>query len=174
MKCDQCKQNEATFFYEENINGKTRTLHLCHACKEQLQKSGEISSVLEESPLSLLGGGYENLLDGLFGIAPLPSSAPTKRCTCGASLAQLAKSGKVCCPSCYDTFAEELTPTIRSLHGNVTHTGRAPAKRRAANEKKHQLKALRDELKEAVKAENFERAATLRDQIRALEQTGEV
>ena len=149
-------------------------MHLCLTCKEQLQKSGELSPALEESPLSFFGGGYENLLDGLFGIATVPSSAPTKHCTCGASFAQLAKSGKVCCPLCYETFAEELSPTIRSLHGNVTHTGRAPAKRRAANEKKHQLKALRDELKEAIKAENFERAATLRDQIRALEQTGEV
>ena len=28
IRCDNCKQNEATFFYEENENGKVRSLHL--------------------------------------------------------------------------------------------------------------------------------------------------
>lgn len=143
---------------------------MCASCKEQLQKSGELSLGFEDSPLSVFGGGYTNLLDGLFGTA-LPSQKTEKSCKgCGATFAVLAKSGKVCCPLCYEAFAQELEPTIRSLHGNVTHTGRAPAKRRAASEKKNKLRTLREELKEAIQTENFEKAASLRDQIRALEE----
>jgi protein arginine kinase activator len=79
------------------------------------------------------------------------------------------KSSKAFCPECYTTFLEELRPTLRSLHGNVTHTGRAPAGRRAQQEKRDKLASLKAQLGEAIKEENFEEAAKLRDEIRGLE-----
>ena len=34
MKCEKCNQNEASFFFEKNLNGHKESLHLCHACAE--------------------------------------------------------------------------------------------------------------------------------------------
>lgn len=174
MKCEKCKKNEATFFYEETVNGKTRSYRLCADCAKALQQSGEIPTAgFDTAPYPFFEdiSPFPDLLGGLFG---LPAAAPRqknrKTCpACGATWEDLAANGKVSCPKCYETFADELQGTLRSLHGNVTHTGRAPAARRAKQEKADKLAELKAELKAAVEAENFEKAASLRDEIRGME-----
>ncbi|MBR6727552.1 MAG: UvrB/UvrC motif-containing protein [Clostridia bacterium] len=161
MKCEHCNQNEATFFYEESINGAKRSVRLCAECAAKLK--GESFS---------LPGFGSHLLDGLFGLSASPAAEPQKSCPqCNATWADLRRAGKAFCPACYIAFREELRPSLRSLHGsNVTHTGRAPADRRARQEKRERLESLKKQLAEAISTENFEGAATLRDEIRALEQ----
>lgn len=172
MKCEKCKQNEATFFYEETVNGKKRSFRLCEDCAKALQQSGEIN-VEWENPFGSFFSpvAYPDLLGNLFDVPQIGGRRETrKKCPgCGATWEDLAAAGKVFCPECYKTFADELENTVRSVHGNVTHTGRAPAGVRAGHEKADRLAALRKELKEAVEAENFEKAAELRDSIRAEE-----
>ena len=165
MKCESCHNNEATFFYQETVNGKTRALHLCAECAAKLQNGGE---GLPHFPFH---APQNDLLDGLFGFFAPPAEQQTKTACpdCGAVWADLLKTGKAVCPRCYQTFGEALQPTLRSLHGNVTHTGRAPADRRARRERKDKLTELRRALGEAITAENFEDAARIRDEIRALE-----
>ena len=85
------------------------------------------------------------------------------------TLEEIAAEGKVFCPQCYADFREELSRTIRSIHGNVTHTGEMPAKLSAVQEKENKKASLKKALEAAIAAENFEEAATLRDEIRALE-----
>ncbi|MBQ8341765.1 MAG: UvrB/UvrC motif-containing protein [Clostridia bacterium] len=165
MKCEHCNQNEATFFYEENINGVKRSAKLCAECAAKLQGQ-------EPLPHQTFGGFGNHLLDGLFGFSGSPTLAPQKTCPdCKATWNDLLKTGKAVCPTCYTTFRAELLPSLRSLHGgNLTHTGRAPADRRAVQEKKEKLETLKKQLAEAIAAEKFEEAATLRDEIRGLEQ----
>ena len=70
---------------------------------------------------------------------------------------------------CYETFENELRPTLRSIHGTQTHTGRAPHGISGKNEKKRKLESLRTSLENAIAHEEFEEAARLRDEIRELE-----
>ena len=157
MKCERCNQNEATFFYQEQIGGKTKKIALCHACaaKEGL---GEATA----NPFSLLLGGFSGL-----GLQKSQSSA---RCpACGATMRELIHEGRVGCAACYRTFEAELAPSIRAMHGNATHTGRAPHQYAAKKEKATRLEALREALQAAIATEDFEKAATLRDEIRALQ-----
>lgn len=169
MKCDNCKTNEATFFYEENINGKSRSLHLCPECAAKMQAS-ENPFANEGISFPSFTGLSNNFLEGLFGLAPGAAKETAKTCPgCGARWQDLRSAGKAFCPRCYTTFGEELKPTLRSLHGHVTHTGRAPADRREAREKEDRLALLKKQLTEAIAAEKFEDAAKLRDEIRAIE-----
>jgi protein arginine kinase activator len=163
MKCEHCNQNEATVFYEEIINGVKRSAHLCPACAAKLQGAGE--------PIFAPASLGSHLLDSLFGFTGTPVAAPKKTCPgCKATWNDLLKSGKAFCPTCYTTFREELKPSLRSLHGgNLTHAGRAPADRRAKKERSDRLESLKKQLAEAISTENFEKAAGLRDEIRALE-----
>ena len=48
------------------------------------------------------------------------------------------------------------------------HTGAAPAKYMEGREKKKQIEAVEKELHDAVAAEEYEKAATLRDKLREL------
>jgi protein arginine kinase activator len=166
MICERCKKNTASFFYEENVNGEARSLSLCPECAAALQKSGDISGIF---PFGGFSGIHDQLFGGLFGKTESPAKV-TKSCElCGSTLADFRKNGKTGCPKCYEVFGDELKNTIRSIHGNVKHIGRSPAKFRKNREKEFELKSLKEELKQAIANENFEHAVTLRDKIKALE-----
>lgn len=180
MLCEKCGKNEATFYYRENVNGTEKSYKLCSACAAEMQKSGEIRTGMGEDPMTkmmklfsgddLIGGdllGSDSLFGRLMGTSQATGKA--KSCAlCGSSFQDIAKSGKAGCPACYETFAAELAPSIRRIHGRTSHTGQIPARFREENEKKQKIAALEAELKEAVKNENYERAAELRDILRDL------
>ena len=169
MKCDNCQNREATFFYEENLNGKKRSLHLCPECAAKMQGSKPFGEGVD-FPFPVFSDLKSDFLNGLFGLSPSAVGEGRKTCRgCGAAWSDLRKAGKAFCPECYATFGEELAPTLRSLHGNVTHTGRAPADRREARAKQDRLAALKAQLSAAIAEENFEQAAKLRDEIRQME-----
>ena len=165
MLCENCKKKEATVFYEEMINGQKRSASLCSACAAEAEKTGALGGF----SLPTFGGFGDSLFGGLFGLAETQPQ-PKKTCpACGATMSVLKSQGKVGCPTCYTTFSEELRGTIRSIHGNVKHVGRAPSRFRGNREKTDRLTSLKQQLKDAVTAEDFERAASLRDEIRSLE-----
>ena len=169
MICEKCKKKEATIFYEETINGTKRSYSICSDCAAELEKAGEISLAHGLFSLPSFGGFHDGLFGGLFG-NPATQPQARKACPkCGATMSDLKKVGKVGCPACYSTFGEELGDTIRSIHGNVKHIGRTPARLREDREMTDRLSLLRQQLKDAVAKEDYERAATLRDEIRSLE-----
>ena len=169
MKCEKCNQKEATFFYKETVNGKTRSYHLCEDCAEQMRAAGELHMELPDfdTPFAT----FPNFFGDLFALPEKTSKRGQKTCPgCGATWRDIVDLGKARCPECYRTFADELDATVRSMHGNVTHAGRAPQRLRAAHEKENQLADLKKQLKEAIEQEKFEDAAALRDKIHALEE----
>lgn len=175
MLCEKCKKNNATLFYEENINGKKRSYALCKDCADELQSRGELpkpDALFDTfgfaSPFTAL---HDSLFGSLFGIPEHTMQlSEEKKCpSCGATLDDFRRRGKAGCPDCYRTFSEELEPTIRSIHGNAKHSGRAPVRFKAKHEEENQLKSLKKELKEAISNENFEKAAELRDKIKGIE-----
>lgn len=172
MLCEKCKKNDATFFFEENINGKKRSFALCPECAEQMKKSGELQS--GESLFDSLGFSsalHDSLFGSLFSYPEKTKQIGTaKTCPgCGFTLNDFRSQGKAGCSECYRTFSAELEPTIRSIHGNAKHIGRAPAKARAKFKKENELKTLKAELKAAIENEEFEKAAKLRDKIKGIE-----
>ncbi len=54
-----------------------------------------------------------------------------------------------------------------NIHGETEHVGKKPAKYAQGTEKRTQLIRLRRDMKEAINAEDYERASQLRDEIRA-------
>lgn len=185
MLCEKCKKNEATFYYRENINGTEKTYRLCGDCAKELETSGEIAS-LDERFFDSFHKIFTD--DNLFGSLFAPGSAKRlsiaqekKTCPlCGASFDDIAKSGKLGCPKCYEVFGDALPLTIQRIHGRTRHTGSAPKRFRAALEKKERIQSLEKELHEAVRNEEYEKAASLRDTLRELrnpaieETTGDV
>lgn len=174
MLCEKCQKEEASVFYEETVNGVSRSLSLCPACAKKLQKSGGFPSYMNAD--EFFSAPQMNILqDGLFAtLFGLPEK-PTAEKTCPlcrSTLRHIAKNGKAGCPECYRTFSAELASTVRSIHSNVKHIGRAPAKYKKRQEETDHLSGLRARLQEAIAEESFELAAKLRDEIRALEAKG--
>ena len=170
MLCEKCGKNEATIHYSEIVNGKKTEMALCADCAKEMGISAD--------PFDGFGDifGTGSLLSNFFGNAlsspTRRSSAAERRCpVCGASMYEIQKLGKVGCAECYTTFRNELLPTIRRIHGDVKFKGASPASpvNDEAAKKARELDSLRDELSAAIKNEDFEHAAQLRDKIRELE-----
>ena len=176
MLCEKCKKRTATVFYNENINGKSRSFSLCGECAAKMREKGDLQDITSmigsfADPFSDL---HDKLFGGFFGIPALCSDSDEKKCpTCGCSYAEIVKNGKVGCPDCYETFSDELKRMIQSVHGTTSHTGNVPSRHRARQERNARLKELKKQLQDAVKDENYESAAQLRDEIRKLEAENE-
>ncbi len=163
MICEKCGKKEATYFYSENINGKKKTVALCGDCAPE-------GMAMENTLLSGLFGGFSER-------SPLRArTVEVKKCPiCGITYSGIASSGKVGCTECYVTFRKELTPTIRRMHGNRVYRGEkaeakadVPAEAPPEAREESPVDSLRRRLEAAVKEENYELAASLRDEIRAL------
>ena len=176
MLCERCNKKKATVFYRENIGGRVKALRLCGECAEVLEQAGELEDISAAvagfiSPFFLSDEGIFNLPFHPFteGATGTGTSQRRKCPLCGATAEDIGRMGKVGCATCYEVFADELTGAIRSAHGRAEHTGRVSAGYRARMEKVERLAKLKKQLKEAVVNEQYESAAGLRDEIRALE-----
>ena len=74
------------------------------------------------------------------------------------------------CARCYDIFKAALIPLLERVHDATSHRGRFPGRSTTAAEPQVQvLSELRNRLDAAVRAEDYEQAAQLRDEIRGHE-----
>ena len=156
--CQHCGVRPATVFYRENKNGVERELHLCPECAAQLG----------------IGDFQENLFSSFSLFAPHAEPKKITACPlCGTTLDRIRHSGKFGCSTCYDTFAKMLDLTPYVGKGYDGKSAEPPAEQQTPTAQKAQineLDALRAELKQAVAAEDYEKAAVLRDKIRAKEE----
>ncbi|HEX7918294.1 MAG TPA: UvrB/UvrC motif-containing protein, partial [Gemmatimonadales bacterium] len=79
--------------------------------------------------------------------------------------------GRLGCAECWQVFAAPLTDLVRRLHGSTRHLGEryvAPGVAEEEGVPSAGAERLREELRAAVAAEDFERAARLRDELRTL------
>jgi len=165
MLCDKCQKAEATVHLSRVVGPDVKKMHLCEAC-------ASASGIdLNLPPAAVI----EGLLLGLGKAAAAAGGEglPDPACpSCGLKASEFRSAGRLGCAACYRAFADELAPLLRSLHRGERHAGKAP--RRSAGALLDAASAdLRRELDEAVAREDFERAAELRDRLRALTARGE-
>lgn len=169
MDCQDCHEREATLHFAQSVNGQKKEIHLCEQCaKERGYLSGQ------EENYSL-----QDLLFGLFHMEPssqkteVSTNKDITRCPkCGMSFGDFKRIGKFGCGKCYYTFSDKLDPLFRRVHnGNIRHQGKIPKRKGGSLHIKKQITALRSELQRQIQIENFEEAASLRDQIRELERS---
>jgi protein arginine kinase activator len=153
--CAYCNKNPAELTVTDvHKEGKAVELNVCRKCAE------EKGLVAQEPPKLPVGEILKELqTTGADDDSRLVCSH------CGLTYAEFKQSLRLGCPACYAAFAERLNPTIRRIHGSLRHVGRVPqANDNAARD--FELQRLRRELKKAIAAENYERAASVRDLLR--------
>ncbi len=173
MRCDNCQDQEAVIHLTQIVDNSVTTMHLCEACAAE--KGVETGSTASKFPL----GDFLATL-GKSGTEASEAGGDVPCAACGATLKDFRASGRLGCARCYESFEPQLRDLLRRLHGSARHMGEmylgrvaagaegpeAPAPAPPGGER---LAALREQLRRAVDAENFELAAQLRDQIRVLE-----
>jgi len=89
--------------------------------------------------------------------------------SCGMTLEELRRRGRVGCSKDYDVFRAYLDELLERMHGSRTHVGRAPGAAEGEVALHQRLADLRDALEVAIREEDYERAAALRDELRTIE-----
>jgi protein arginine kinase activator len=157
--CDICGKKEATLVVRQlDKEGKATDLNVCAECAKKRGLTGveecepdsgaviaELKSRLEESDRKV--------------ICP----------RCGMSFAEFKRAGRLGCADCYQAFTEKLKPIIRRLHGAVQHIGKTANQGRKRAQERLEIQRLRAELEKAIKQEDYEKAAALRDRLKRRE-----
>ncbi len=157
MKCDKCEKN-AVVHYQSNINGEKSEYHLCEDCA----RAEGLGEMLDFKPRSMFesfwnrpfGGLMESffsdpfasLTDGFFGNSRLLAPTMTR-------------------PDVRISVGDGEKPTAseeKEVH-NIPQEACSELK------EKRELFTLKHQLRAAIRAEEFEKAAELRDKIRELE-----
>jgi protein arginine kinase activator len=158
VHCEHCQQHEATIHLTQMIDGQSRELHLCEDCAEA---SGLNVQGVMSIPEILFGMGTPGEADSGEG------KSSGKSCPqCHMRGCDFKKTGRLGCPSCYETFSAELGPMLAAMHKGGRHTGKVPESRCQGLEKEARLAQFQKQLQEAIRTEHYEEAARLRDQIR--------
>lgn len=161
MLCESCGKKEAYLHFTKIINGQVEEEHLCEDC---MAKAHDFSFENPFSMNKLFTGLIENIQESQFTSVDLYCPC------CGLSYETFKKEGKFGCSQCYEVFKNKLDPLIRGLHGHNNHRGKIPSTAGEKSFLKREEDDLRGQLESAVKREEFERAAVIRDRLRELKE----
>lgn len=193
VKCDRC-DNDATVHEVKISGGKSIERHLCERCASaagvQIQpQQPAVTQILSQLLKGAAAGNPQQ--------PKAPAQASASACPeCGLSFAQFRQAGMLGCAQCYVSFEGQLGPLLSRAHEGGTHhvgkvprsleiirtapqpAGTAPGAGASAgsggavdlqSEELARATKVRKALSEAVSAENYERAALLRDELHKIE-----
>lgn len=163
MICQFCKKNIATVHLTELVDGKKQEVHLCEKCARKKGLSSKPHLTIQNILTGLIEQEKENIPDELLSM---------KCSSCGLTFSQFRENGRFGCPHDYHVFKKGLLPLLERIHGSAKHVGKVPKNIDTDTAKERSLLDLRSQLEEAIHHEEYERAAELRDRIRAVEEGG--
>ena len=171
MLCERCEEREATIIYTEIIDGVKTEHSLCSECAKDMDFGDELP--------------FAELLSGILGAYAAESEKREDTMgqvvcpTCHMSYRDFIRQGVFGCEDCYNVFEPLIEGNIKKIQGNNVHTGKRPCfnenSQEAVTEKKpmdawEEIRVLKERLKEALKEEDYEEAARLRDEVKAIKE----
>lgn len=158
LECGECKKTITVHYTEIVGNAITHTI-MCADCPElQRRLFGIASAEQVTSQTGIAGLGCGN---------------------CGTTLEEVKRGHRLGCSECYDVFGDLLLIEMQSAgklppkvlaslkKSHAIHLGRGPGESLAVSPSSRLL-ALNEALRETLNREDYEQAAWLRDQIKAL------
>lgn len=155
MKCMNCGKNDVNFYYTSNINGKVTKQQLCSECAEKLGYTQKMGSMF---------GGTGRMMNSMFGDRFFNDFF-------GRALSPFAGFGLEA-PRFFSTPWLDSHEEGCSCTGGTCEESAKPAEKENVDpelNRRREINALRHQMHAAAKAEDFEKAAELRDKLRKLE-----
>jgi len=162
MICEQCGATDAVVHLTQIVNNQMSTHHLCERCAAEKGLDGAPQA--PNLPVT-------DLIEQVAEEALIDAHPSDGECSfCGLTFKAFRQTGRLGCPHCYESFAGHLPTLLKRIHGGAKHVGKVYlSPDPTASEMEKRLEGLRRGLERAVRAEDFERAAELRDEIHTLE-----
>ena len=197
MKCQKCSKPAVIHLTEivSDSAGAKRAVEI-HLCLGHAEEAGLVVPGSEILPQGLAGGMGSKKNDpakpaagadrgfptGIFAAATSSSGClsvrrekgdagdPVACPVCGMNWQTFKQLGLMGCSHDYELYEAKLLPLLkRAQEGASQHVGKVPhAGKPAAGDRRMTTMRLERELRKAIDAENYEQAASLRDQLRKL------
>ena len=163
MQCQICSKRAATIHLTEISQGSRTEMHICEHCAADQGITGHSQISINDLLSNLLAVQPSD--DELFGPTDKDVACPD----CGFTIDRLRREGTLGCPHDYELYESQLSPLIEKAHGGKSsHCGKVPSKTPTDTKKVIERSGLQRQLDEAVRKEDYELAARLRDKIREL------
>ena len=146
LRCVICGK-PASLVVIATVNGFTQEIYLC---AQHTMETG-IGATNPGNALSI--NKVERIQTTL---SPCPA--------CGYTQNDLQASGRLGCPSCYETFY----PLLQNSLSPLEHLGKIPKKAWSKEQVSHRIEHWKEQMQKAVEIENYEDAAIYRDRIKDL------
>jgi len=151
-KCIAC-DNKASYYILDIMNGSKAETYLCSACLDKFDKG-----YLKLFAIPLLQQEQLNALNTI--------SNNVECHDCGMTLSKFLQYKRVGCAKDYELF--NLGPVLESYHKSIQHVGKIPSTHIDKSVVIHKIEHLKNMMDKAVKSDEFEEAARLRDEIKDL------
>lgn len=180
MLCQSCHKFQATLHqldvvYDDAGRSEVQAKNFCASCAKQaglpVPKASsypKIMSMLSKAFLNPLQNAAEANAAGAS-VQPTPrqenaeSELPPNCPDCGWTLRDLKQTSRLGCPKDYEIFADYLGEMFERLHGFDSHVD--------LSQDEHPLERIQAAMEKAIAAEDYEKAAELRDRLQDLQQT---
>lgn len=158
--CDAC----ATVHLTQIIGSKIHKVNLCEECAQRL-------GVMDPGGLSIADLVEKGLVSIPGDTSELPAAPSDQSCSsCGYTVANLNKSGRLGCPDCYTALESEIQPMLERMHLGTEHLGKVPLKVLSRTQRRRKIDQLYKDLKSAIDEERYEDAAKFRDELKVIEE----
>ena len=160
MLCDFCNEREAVIFLEQiSGDGSKKKVNICMQCAMERGIGPDPKSIK-----SSIGALFNELASIRGRIKPSSRLCPV----CGTKGSIIKNTGKAGCPECYSVFKDEINAYMiaHGIYGK--YRGTMPERLSAFKSVLNDRMVLKNKLDEAVRNEDYERAAMYRDYLKAL------
>lgn len=168
MLCEKCKKNEARINLVKIVNGEKQQIWLCEECAKNISNIPFLSSIPDGVSFP-----FQDVINGLLtGVENSKNKVKQEKpvCpTCGLTFDEFKKTKKIGCSDCYVVFKDSIRAIIKNVHGEKKHIGRIPSRAHKEFFQRDKLKNLKQKLQILIEEEEYEKAAIIRDEIRAIE-----
>jgi protein arginine kinase activator len=132
-------------------------------CEECAQKKG-----MEFKPEIQLADFVSTLVD--LGLPTKKEKKVTSCPVCGLTYSEFKRTGRLGCSNCYEVFSFYLMHLLERIHGKTKHIGKSSnvVPKITKSDLQKQRDVLKKKLQGAIKSEQYEKAAELRDKINKL------
>jgi len=153
--CDLCGDNQAELKVRQvDKDGKATEIEVCAECARRrgFAEVGKIQLDIAQ----IVAEMKDKVVD---------EDAKLVCDVCKMTFADFKRQGRAGCAHCFVAFDDKLEPLVRRVQGAAQHVGRAIRSGRKDAQLEMSVERLDAELKSAIQAENYEKAAGLRDQL---------
>lgn len=147
--CKNCNKPK-TIHLTQVVDHKAVKLDLCADCPFAAELEGNVSF-----------GALDSLMPQRPAITGRGKPCPA----CGYTVEDFKKTGRMGCPTCYETFAGVIQEILPEMHRGTRHEGKIPAEMYAIEDLQNQMQELESRMEEAVQSEKYETAAEMRDKL---------